>query len=92
LIGTDELPIPVKGCEMLLLLQMALSLVSIARCRKYQMVNCGLMGAFNYAHLHELAIMLPRKEVDAASEPFSQAPPVSALGRSPSPQCLERVE
>jgi hypothetical protein len=59
--GTDELPIPVKGCEMLLLLQMALSLVSIARYRKYQMVNCGLMGAFNYAHLHELAIMLPRK-------------------------------
>jgi hypothetical protein len=50
--GTDELPIPVKGCEMLLLLQMALSLVSIARYRKYQMVNCGLMGAFNYAHLH----------------------------------------
>ena len=90
--GIDELPVPVKSCEMLMLLQMALSLVSIARYRKYQMVNCRLMGAFNYAHLHELAIMLARKEVDAANKPFSQAPPVSALGRSPSPQCLERVE
>jgi hypothetical protein len=41
---------------------------------------------------YELAIMLPRKDVDAASKPSSQAPPVSALGRSPCPQCLERVE
>jgi O-antigen biosynthesis protein WbqP len=52
--GRDELPIPVKVCaRCCCCCRRALSLVSISRYRKYQMVHSGFMGPFNYAHLPE---------------------------------------